>query len=214
MIKPQVVVTPSQFYPTAQLTQPNWMTYGLGWFQQDYKGKKLNFHTGSLAGATAIHGQIPAEKIGIYIFGNFDHAEVRHALMFKAFDLFALGGTRDWSADFLKLYGGIRSHGEKSLKDYEAKRVANTSPALPLEQYAGRYTDPLYGELNVTVENKKVLVSLNNIVKATLEHWHYDTFRGEYEKLWYGNAIANFSLNQEGQVEKIEFEGMGFKKQK
>ena len=214
MVKPHVMVTPSEFYPTAQLTKPNWMTYGLGWFQQDYKGKKVNFHTGSLAGATAIHGQIPDEKIGIYIFGNYDHAEVRHALMFKAFDLFALGGTRDWSADFLKLYGGIRSQGEKSLKDFEAKRVANTSPALPLEQYAGRYTDPLYGELNVTVQNKKVLINLNNIVKATLEHWHYDTFRGEYEKLWYGNAIANFSLNQEGQLEKIEFEGMAFKKQK
>lgn len=77
MFKPQVMVTPSQFYPTAQLTKPNWTTYGLGWFQQDYKGHKVNFHTGSLFGAIAINGQLPDEKLGVYVFGNYDHAEVR-----------------------------------------------------------------------------------------------------------------------------------------
>ncbi len=214
MMKPQVMVTPSQFYPTAQLTKPNWMTYGLGWFQQDYKGRKINFHTGSLAGATAILGQIPDEKIGVYIFGNYDHAEVRHALMFKTFDLFALGGTRDWNADFLKLYGSIRAQGEKAVKDFEGKRVANTSTSLVLEQYAGKYNDPLYGELEVTIKNKKLLININNYLKATLEHWHFDTFRGEYNKSWYGNALAQFSLDATGQLEKINFEGMEFKKKK
>lgn len=96
MFKPQTLVPPGEFYPTAQITKPNWTTYGLGWFQHDYKGKKLNFHTGSLAGLTAINAQIQDEKIGFYIFENYDHAELRHALMYKALDLFALGGsTRD-----------------------------------------------------------------------------------------------------------------------
>ena len=35
------------------------MTYAMGWFQQDYKGDKLNFHTGSLDGLTAINAQLP-----------------------------------------------------------------------------------------------------------------------------------------------------------
>ncbi len=214
MFKPQVMVTESQFYPTAKLTKPNWTTYGLGWFQQDYKGKKVNFHTGSLFGATAIHGQIPDEKLGVYVFGNYDHAEVRHALMFKTFDLFALGGTRDWSSDFQKLYGDIKAQGDKATKEFEAKRVANTSPSLSLDQYAGKYTDPLYGEIEVTIKDKKLLVNINNYVRATLEHWHYDTFRGEYDKAWNGTALAQFSLNTLGQPDKINFEGIEFKKQK
>ncbi len=119
MFKPQVMVTESQFYPTAQLTRPNWTTYSLGWFQQDYKGKKINYHTGSLAGETAIHGQLPESKLAIYVFGNYDHAEVRHALMFKAFDLFALGGTRDWSAEFNSLYKNIQADADKKEKDFE-----------------------------------------------------------------------------------------------
>ena len=214
MLKPQVMVTASEFYPTAQLTKPNWTTYGLGWFQQDYRGHKINFHTGSLYGAIAINGQLPDEKLGVYIFGNYDHAEVRHALMFKAFDHFGLGGTRDWNAEFLKLYGGLRAQGEKAVKDFEAKRVANTTPTLPLDQYSGKYTDPLYGELEVIVQNKKLLININNRIKATLDHWHYDTFRGEYDKAWNGIALTQFSLNATGKIEKIYFEGIEFKRQK
>src|SRR5437867_8317218 len=88
-MKPQALVPVNEFYPTMQLTKPHWTTYGLGWFQQDYRGKMIQFHTGSLDGAVAIIGLIPDEHFGIYIFENLDHAELRHALMFKAFDLWA-----------------------------------------------------------------------------------------------------------------------------
>lgn len=215
MMKPQVMVTASEFYPTAQLTKPNWTTYGLGWFQQDYRGHKINFHTGSLFGAIAINGQLPDEKLGVYVFGNYDHAEVRHALMFKAFDHFALGGTRDWNSEFLKLYGGLRAQGVKAVKEFETKRVANTTSSMPIEQYAGKYTDPLYGELEVTIQNKKLFININNNrQKATLDHWHYDIFRGEYDKAWNGTALAQFSLNATGKIEKINFDGIEFKRQK
>src|SRR6187551_106223 len=150
MFKPQVLVPEAEFYPTMQLTKPNWTTYGLGWFQQDYKGHKTNYHTGSLSGAVALHAQLPDQRLGIYIFGNLDHAEVRHALVYKAFDHFALGGTRDWSVEFLKLYGDMKVAREKEIAAFEAKRVLNTKPSLSIENYTGKYSDPLYGELEVT----------------------------------------------------------------
>ena len=39
LFKPQTMVTAEAFYPTARLTKPKWTTYGLGWFQQDYRGR-------------------------------------------------------------------------------------------------------------------------------------------------------------------------------
>ena len=212
LFKPQVIVPASQFYPTMQLIKPNWMTYGLGWFQHDYKGKKINYHTGSLAGEVAIHAQLPDSKLGIYVFANYDHAEVRHALVYKAFDLFALGGNRDWSAEFLKLYQGIKAKSDQVEKDFEAKRMSNTNPSRSLEEYAGRYTSPLYGELEITLADKKLLFNTNNFLKATLTHWHYDTFRGMFDKDWYGNALASFSLNATGKIEKVSFERKEFVK--
>jgi CubicO group peptidase (beta-lactamase class C family) len=210
LFKPQVFVTASQFYPTAQLTKPNWTTYGLGWFQQDYKGRKVNFHTGSLAGETAIHGQLPSEKLAVYIFGNLDHAEVRHALMFKAFDHFGLGGTRDWSTDFYNLYKKLNDAGEREERKQEAARVNGTKPSQVISNYVGTYTSPLYGELVVTAKDNSLLISMNNTAKATLEHWNYDSFRGYYEKRWWGKTTANFSIDSRGKISSVIIEGMMF----
>jgi len=212
MFKPQTFVTESQFYPTAKLTKPNWTTYGLGWFQHDYKGHKVNFHTGSLSGLIALNAQLPDQNLGYYFLGNYDHAEVRHALMYKAFDHFALGGTRDWSTELLSLYQGLQSEQLKQVQAQEAKRVPNTSSSLPMEAYAGKYTDPLFGTVDVTISGTTLKVNVNNKESATLSHWNFDTFYGMWDKAWYGNAFAQFTLSPFGKVEKLNFEGMEFRR--
>lgn len=210
LFKPQTLVPATQFYPTAQLTKPNWTTYGLGWFQHDYKGKKVNFHTGSLAGAIAINAQLPEEKLGIYIFGNYDHAELRHALMYKAFDLFALGGTRDWSTEFLQLYKNIRAESDRKEKDFESKRIEGTKPTLSLDDYTGKYRSPLFGELIITREGDQLIAVANNFLKASFSHWHYDTFRGWFEKKWYGKVNMTYTLGPTGRIVSVQVAGMDF----
>lgn len=211
MTKVQTIVPPSEFYPTARIIKPNWTTYGMGWFQHDYKGKKINYHTGSLPGSIAIHGQIPEERIAIYVFGNTDHVEVRHALMYKAFDLFALGGTTDWSSDLLALYTELNAPKETAPK---VSDTGKSSPSLPLTEYAGKYTDKLYGEIIVTVKGEQLELNINDFLKATLSHLRYDTFKGPFEKDWIGEATAQFQLDFSGKVVSINFDGLSLKKEK
>lgn len=94
LLTPQTMVPPAGFYPTAQRTHPHWTTYALGWFQQDYDGRAVSFHTGSIDGMVAILGMIPDERLGVYVLANLDHVELRHAIMLKVFDLWGprLGG--------------------------------------------------------------------------------------------------------------------------
>ncbi len=212
MMKPQTIIPSTAFYPTAQLTKPNWMTYGLGWFQHDYKGRKINFHTGSLPGSIAIHGQIPQERIAVYVFGNTDHVEVRHALMYKAFDLFALGGSTDWSSDFLKLYNELKEKDEGEQKQQKASRIENTVPSLTLNAYSGTYQDDLYGKITIEVKNDQLEMNINGKNKAILSHWHHDTFRGSMEKKWYGEVTAQFQMDKNGKVSSISLDGMILKK--
>src|SRR5258706_2394393 len=212
MFRPQTIVPASEFYPTMQLIKPNWTTYGLGWFQHDYKGKKLNLHTGSLSGAIAIHAQMPEANIAMVVFGNYDHSEVRHALVYKTFDLFALGGNRDWSTEFLKLYKRIQDSNEQKQKEFEAHRIPNTTPSLLLQDYAGKYIDPLFGDIEVTISEKNLIANLNHLAKATLAHWNFDTFYGQYEKTWNGKVKAVFSINALGEVDKVNFDGRDFMK--
>jgi CubicO group peptidase (beta-lactamase class C family) len=212
LLKPQTFVTESEFYPTKQLTKPNFTTYALGWFQQDYKGRKLNFHTGSLSGEIAIHGQMPEEKTGVYIFANLDHAEARHALMFKAFDQYALGGNTDWSADFLNLYGNIRAKATAARSAAEATRVMNTKPSLPLQAYVGTYTDPLFGSITISIENETLVGENIKLGKGVVSHWNYDTFQLAWNKKWYGKTGLNFRLNEEGKVSSVEMDGVSLAK--
>lgn len=213
MFRPHTLVTPGQFYPTQRLTKPNWMTYGLGWFQHDYQGHKVNFHTGSLAGLIALHAQLPDAGLGYYFLGNLDHAEVRHALMYKAFDLFALSGSRDWSTEIKALYKELSDRQEREVARHEGQRVKDTRPSLDLSSYAGTYTDPLYGSVEVAVAGTNLQVTMNKVETAILEHWNFDTFYGPWEKAWYGKVAAQFFINPFGKVDRVSMEGAEFKKQ-
>lgn len=208
LLKPQNFVTDEEFYPTAMITKPHWKTYGMGWFQQDYKGQMVNFHTGSLKGFVAINGMLVDKRTGVYILANLDHAELRHALMFKAFDTFALGGNTDWSADFLKLYTGLKAKGEKAEKDEEAKRVLNTKPSHDLKDYAGKYTDPLYGQVTISLANNDLKVNINNYLQATVQHWHYDTFYGYYQHKEDGKSTVTFITDDSGKISSVNVDGM------
>lgn len=208
LFKPQTLVTDGQFYPTQLLTKPVWKTYGLGWFQHDYRGHRVNFHTGSLTGMVAIHGQLPDQKLAVYVQGNLDHAELRHALMYRAFDAFALGIDRDWSADLQKLYGGFKQQAKAAERKADSTHVANTKPSLPLSAYVGSYTDLLYGKVNISMKNGRLYASINDLLTGYLDHWNFDTFRLTYDQFWNGKDPVSFILNAQGKVAKLNSGGM------
>ena len=207
-LKPQTLVPQNDFYPTVALTKPTWTSYALGWFQQDYRGQAVVFHTGSMDGTIAIHGLLPSKKLGVFVLGNLDHAEVRHALMLKAFDHFGgLGAERDWSSELLKLYGGIADDAAKRRAAIEQQRVPNTQPNLALSAYAGKYTHPLYGTVSVQFNNGVLVVQETKTLQLTLEHWHYDTFKGTSSLFWDDPMQVQFALGADGKVERMRIRG-------
>lgn len=215
LLRPQVVIPPSGgFYPTASITKPKWTTYGLGWFQHDYRGAKLDLHTGSLAGRTAIIGMITDKKVGVYVFGNLDHAEVRHALMYKAIDVFGFNDdSRDWSAEFKTLYDRIKTEGEKQETTVRAMRSQNTKPSLSLAAYAGKYADPFYGEVTVEAVADKLMLRISREFTAELRHWQYDTFEAVFEQTWQGSSLVGFGLAPVGgSVVSLNIDGLELKR--
>ncbi len=205
LFAPQVMIGPDEFYSTAGLTQPRWTTYGLGWFQQDYRGHYVAFHTGSLDGRTAIVGLVPEELAGIYVFGNLDHAEFRHALMLRAFDLFLGAPPRDWNAELLRLYAGIRARADSSRAAEGRQRVIGTRPSHPLADYAGRYVHPIWGEavVELTADRLAFHMGTNPMLRGTLRHWHYDVFRAELGDGREAPPLVEFGLSLDGRVAEV-----------
>lgn len=213
LLHPQTVLRRDSFYPTARLTEPHWITYGLGWFQQDYRGRMVHFHTGSIDGMSAIVGLLPEEELGVVVLANLDHAEVRHALLWRAFDLLTgVPEGRDWSADLRELYDGLREEAETREAETLAKRVPDTEPTLPLPRYAGAYAHPLYDRIEVRKEDGRLRLLAGARLTADLEHWHYDTFRAHWDREWQGSALVTFAQDAAGDPARLWVMGIGFER--
>ncbi len=210
MLAPQFVIPPESFYPAAQLARPNFIAYGLGWFLQDYRGRKLVMHTGSIDGMSALIGMLPEERLGVIVLANLDHAEVRHALMYHVFDLHLGGTSRDWSAELRKLYGEASDRQRTAVRKAESARVASTRPSLPLGAYAGTYTDSLYGDVDVRVEKGALVARFGSGYVGDLEHWHHDVFRARWRDRVLGRSFLTFKLDPARQgVTAVSIEGIG-----
>jgi CubicO group peptidase (beta-lactamase class C family) len=210
LFKPQTIVTPEAFYPTARLTKPKWMTYGLGWFQQDYRGRAVDYHTGSIDGMVAIHGLLRDQRVGVLVLANRDHAELRHAVMLDVFDRFIGGDRRDWSAELRAFYAGLEKEADAERHKAEARHVMATKPSLPLASYAGTYSDPLYGEVVVTLQGDRLEARYGSAFVGRLEHWQFDTFRATWDAAWRGTTLATFVLDEDGRPARLETMGERF----
>lgn len=204
LFTPQTMVGPDGFYPTRLLTQPHWMTYGLGWFQHDYAGEQIDFHTGSIDGMVAIAGLIRARGIGVYVLANVDHVELRHALLYTVFDRLLGRPARDWSGEMRKLYEGLAKEGAEGEAKAAAARVKDTRPSMALERYAGTYVSPLSGTVTIAVRDGRLHASYGSGFVGPLEHWHYDTFKATWDARWRGTSLVTFEIDGAGQVASVK----------
>jgi CubicO group peptidase (beta-lactamase class C family) len=212
LVRPQLPVPAPEFYPTAQLTRPHWTTYGLAWFQQDYRGRKIDFHTGSIDGMVAIVGLMLDERLGVVVLSNGNQSNLRHALMLKTFDLFTGAPPRDWSQDLKKLYDSLTTRGVEQQRAAAAQRVTGTRPSLDLAKYAGTYSDSLYGTRVVTFENGELRMRASSKSVATLSHWQYDTFQVRWDQPWRGSSAVTFTIGPAGVPSRLEQGAASFRR--
>jgi len=207
LVTPQVLLPASGFYPSAQLIKSPWNAYSRGWFMTEYGGYPLRFHTGSIDGMVAIIGIIPEANFGVYVLGNLDHVEVRHALMLAAIDTWLGTGTRDWSADLRQIYDGIAERQAAAISRAEARRVTGTSPSLSIDAYVGSYADSLAGTVRIERQGDALRLIASSKRAATLEHWHFDTFRARWDRRNAGRSTVTFYLDANGGVRSLQLGG-------
>ncbi len=213
LFTPQALLDLTVFYPAVRLIEPHWTTYGLGWFQLDYEGRMVQFHTGSIDGMAAIVGLVPEEDLGVVVLENRDHAECRHALLWKVIDMW--GGTtdgRDWSQELHALYAETAQQADAAIEAQRATRVAGTQPSLPLERYAGTYRNEIYADATVTFDGTELRVEVARDLAGSLAHWHYDTFEIDFDRPWQGEAPVTFDLGADGEPKRLRAMGLTWEK--
>jgi CubicO group peptidase (beta-lactamase class C family) len=200
LFQPQTIIRPGQSYPTESRTRPHFVAYGLGWFLQDYRGHKIAFHTGSIDGTVAIVGLLPALELGVVVFANRDHVEVRHALMLQVFDRFIGAPVRDWNAELTVLYDSLAAESRSTMDRLRESRIEGTEPRLALDAYAGDYRDSLYGRVTVSVEDGHLVLRASDYLTADLQHFQFDTFEARWRHRWLGSDPVTFAFGGGGTV--------------
>lgn len=208
MFEPQQLAAPADFYPTVALTRPHWRTYALGWFQQDFQGRAIDFHTGSLNGLIAIIGLDREAGKAVVVLGNRDHAEMRHALLWEVMDNDAPADKRDWNAEVFELYAAAELKTLEGWQEMEAARIPDSKMRLPLDAYAGEYLSDVYGGVTITVHDDGLRADIA-LLSVALSHWHQDAFLVTHEDWRYG-FLTSFDFDASGRIHSVDLFGQTF----
>jgi CubicO group peptidase (beta-lactamase class C family) len=187
--------------------EAHFMAYGLGWFLHDYRGRKIVEHGGNIDGMSALVSLVPEEKLGLVILTNMNGTMLPAALQYRIIDALLNQPEKDWSATLLKTIKAFEAQGKEAEKKQLEARVKDTRPSLALDKYAGSYTDEMYGEATVALENGKLIARYGQAFTGELEHWHFDTFQVKWKDIAIlGKGLVTFTLNAQGKVDLMKLE--------
>jgi CubicO group peptidase (beta-lactamase class C family) len=214
IMSPQVVA-PKSMYPTTRLVQPRFFTYGLGWFLHDYRGAAVAMHTGSINGMNALVGLLPDRGVGVSVLVNAGGAELRHALMYRVFDLFLGHPPRDWSTELLELYRGMAVQAAQPRPAPAAQGELErpvAPPSLPLARYTGEYRDPIFGTVTVALRDGVLYLTSELARRGPLAHRQYDTFLAAWDDEPGATATVVFLPDGSGGVRGVRVFGRVFER--
>ena len=188
----------------ALFNEGHFALYGLGWFLQEYCGRKIVAHTGGVNGFVTSVTLIPEEKLGIIVFTNTDQNAFYEALKWDIMDAYLGKPYRNYSNVYLasyKLQANVELQKDKKLKDSVALHLKTE---LPLQSYTGNYFNDVYGNLSVVLENGelKMKFSRHPDMYAKLESLEGSRFYATFTDPEFSKAVFPFHI-ENGQVKSV-----------
>ena len=187
---------PARFREARQLWfQPG---YGLGWQVWDYRGRPMQWHSGSGNGQVAYMAILPRDNLGIVVFINSWRAPLLHvALVSRVIDHYLGYPARDYSAELLRSDSVAEARMREAMaRDPMAHHGLTTSPnpalGRPAAAYAGTYEDTLHGRLTIGERQGQLTLQMAHGATADLEpwkgdtlvvRWHYPLYREQFTTL-------------------------------
>jgi CubicO group peptidase (beta-lactamase class C family) len=188
-------------------------SYGLGWVIDCHRGFRRIFHAGYLSNINSDVSLFPDVGIGIVNFTNFGAPALSSSLSLTIFDILMKLSPSMHSAERWVAYE--RQVAERLAANACAPRICGTSPSRPLQAFAGHYSHPGYGQIEVKIRNGHLALSYG-FLDVALVHHHYDCWVGErnrdlaihLENPFEPTNPLMFEGNEQGEIDglRIRFE--------
>jgi CubicO group peptidase (beta-lactamase class C family) len=175
--------------------------YGQGWFISDYRGYPLVEHGGNIDGFSALVSLLPEENTGVVVLFNSLNL-MGYVIVRDIYDRLLGLEERNWSSFYKNLFAEIME-AMFGAAGAEEKPKPNTSPSLPLADYAGIYEHPAFDRVGVLMDNDKLIVKFQSGLTSELEHFHFDVFKGTTADFYLPVINIRFHLSTSGDVESF-----------
>jgi len=195
-----------------------WSFYGLGWVYTQNNPSPIIWHNGASLGHKAVIAFSPDQKIGIVVLSNLQSTQMPDAVAMEFLDMVMGNPNQDWSARMLKSQlqaqkntAQLSQEENLSITKREKTVSAGESTSLPLENYVGIYNNPVYGNIDIKADGKKLYMIIGpNKTRMDIEPLFRDIFRlhwaGAGDDLDSGNDKVRFVVDTDGQAKLINIE--------
>lgn len=180
--------------------------YALGLQVQDYRGRRMVWHTGGLPGMVTRVTLLPDEKAAVVVLTNQEAGPAFSAITYAVLDQLLGAPPKDWAAAYLQAWKERKAKEAEAVAKAATARDAATKPSLKLDGYAGRYRDPWYGDVVVEAKEGRLRIRFTHTraLEADLEHWQHDTFVARWpDRSLDADAFVTFQLDADAKVERI-----------
>jgi CubicO group peptidase (beta-lactamase class C family) len=203
----RTLVSPTGNGPTFRTdTTDSFLGYGLGWYLDDFRGHPTVGHVGAIDGMLSELRMLPNEQVGVVVLTNYQPHSMHPALIHHIFDVVLGLPQRPWDA---RLRGG---EAPTVAMAADVARPAHPSVWLPLDKYAGTYSDSLNGDLKVLLQDGRLMLTYHPGFTAVLEPWQFNTFLVDWQQAsLYSNGqhFATFSVDSNGRPTEVNVNMLG-----
>lgn len=167
LFTPGMIAGPSTPHQSTQL-------YAAGWFVSTYRGHRLVFHNGAVAGFASTAGFLPDKTWGTVVLTNGDAGGffASEAIFYKLVDDF-LGVPEEDRVDHVEKYDRLVKRLKEAYPKFREKLYPDVpSPplphALPLRDYEGTYSHPGYQAVTFKVVKPEEDLPVKETTKEVL----------------------------------------------
>jgi CubicO group peptidase (beta-lactamase class C family) len=178
--------------------------YGLGWFLEEYSGRKIVSHTGGVNGFVTSVTLVPEEKLGIIVFTNTDQNSFYEALKWEIMDVYLGNPYRNYSKAYLGFAAAQKNNEDKKDKSLKDSVALKLPAALPLTAYTGNYFNDVYGNMKVVMENNELRMKFSHhpYMYAKLEALAANRFYVTFSDPIFSKAVFPFKVKN-GKVTSV-----------
>ncbi|MEO5579551.1 MAG: serine hydrolase [Gemmatimonadaceae bacterium] len=185
--------------------------YALGMGVRDYRGRQMLSHTGGLPGYLSKVTMIPELRLGVVVLTNQESGSAFNAISYRVVDHYLGAAPVDYVGIYRKLEERRRAADAAAEKAAVTARDTASRPSLALAGYAGTYSDPWYGNVNIVLKSGKLFMRFAHTpsLEGELVHWQHDTFVARWtDRTLRADAFVSFALNPDATIARAKMQAV------